>query len=229
MSDGAIRTGWAIFRERYADVVPERLRRRRTAVATGIATVAGAGLVVTDLLWDWTPLPMPWALPGIVFLAASIGSLLVLFSPVAERGSVDTSFTPTGDWRRQERVQRQFAPRPPAIEPRDRDILLETIERGRDPLVRTLARTLLFPLAWGFGALGILTTGLPLTSFFLGVYPIVYGLLHSATPIAAATSLGRMELARRRAEAMPPAPPEPPRTWPRGTRPTGSKLGLPGD
>jgi hypothetical protein len=229
MGDGAIRTGWAVFRERYADVASARLRRRRTVVAGSVATAVGIALTIVDLVWHWSPLPMPFALPGIASLAASVGSLVTLFCPVVERGTVDWSFTPTGDWRRQERIQRQFAPRPPELDPRDRDHVLAIVGRSRDTQVAALARTMFFPITWILGAAGLLATGLSFTSVGIAAYPVIYGLLQTAAPIAAATSLGRMELARRRAEAMPPAPPEPPRTWPRGTRPTGSKLGLPGD
>lgn len=225
MGDAAFRTGWRIYRAHRPEAVdPVRDRRRRMVAGTAAALV-GTLLTVTLAIWHWTPAPLPVAALGVLALAAAAGSIAAYLVPVAPPRE-DWSFHPTGDWRRSERIARQFAPRPPAIAPEDRDEVLTAAQVSRIPLVVTAERALFLPGFWVTALIGAALLGqFDGTGWVVLVGP-VFGLLQSATLVAAVTALGRAELARRRAEALPPSPPPPPER-PRGRGPTGTKLGLP--
>ncbi len=137
--------------------------------------------------------------------------------------------TGTGDWRRDERIDRQFAARPPAMFPEDRDEVLARAERTLGPSVALAARFVLLPIAWALVWAGALLSGLgSLDSPLVLFWPPMLMLLQSASFIAAVTGIGRSDAARRRALALEPAPvvDAPAR---RNLDPRGSKIGLPGD
>lgn len=213
-----------MFRARYADAVPADRRRRRTAIAGTVAAVTGAALTVVDLLPRTQLVAPPAAVIGIVALAAAAGLLAAAFCPLAPR-STDWSFRATGDWRREERVRRQFAPRPPEMVPEDRSAVLAAVESSRDALVRSAARTVLLPAVWICVLVAALVLGFAREPVVLA--GPLFALLQSSSMIAAVTTLGRMELARGRAEALPDLPEAEPPRRPTGRGPTGSKLGLP--
>lgn len=230
MGDRVGATGWAVFRAHVGDVVSPRRRRARTVASGSAAAAAGVLLTISEVVWHWVTTPVPLAVLAIVSIAAAVGCLVAVVMPLADK-TIDHSFHPTGDWRATERVSKQFGPRPPELDPADREAVLAAVDRGRDGLVLTTARVVFLPATWFCAALGMVAAG-QLTSPVTLAFPVLFGLLQSASLVASTTSLGRMELARRRAEALPPNPPPPPdagRPWPRGVGRPGSKLGLPGD
>lgn len=189
-------------------------------------------MVIADLLWGVFDGPWPLRLLAIVCLAAALGCMVGVFLRVHRR-DLDlrgtATGTGTGDWRRDERIDRQFAARPPAMLPEDRDEVLARVERSLGPSVALAARVVLLPIAWALVWAGALLSGLgSLDSPLVLFWPPMLMLLQSASFIAAVTGLGRSDAARRRALALEPAPvvDAPAR---RNLDPRGSKIGLPGD
>jgi hypothetical protein len=226
----AFSTGWRIARTRRSEFLDPARLRRRTVVTGTVAVVSGTVMVIADLLWGIFDGPWPLRLLAIVCLAAALGCLVGVFLRVHRRDldGRDTT-TGTGDWRRDERIARQFAARPPVMLPEDRDEILARAERTLGPSVALAARYVLLPITWALVWAGALLSGLAtveqLTPLLL---PPLLMLLQSTTFIVVVTSIGRSDAARRRARALEPAPvvEAPPR---RNVDPRGSKTGLPGD
>lgn len=114
--------------------------------------------------------------------------------------------------------------------PEDRDAVLDAVDGQRDPLVREVLRGLWLAGAFAAAWLALLTTGLAehVVSALAG--PVTFALLQLGRVLAMTSVLGRMELARRRAEALPPVAGD--GTVPRGPTgrgPSGSKVALPGE
>ncbi|PZF15589.1 hypothetical protein DEJ25_02405 [Curtobacterium sp. MCPF17_011] len=226
----AFSTGWRIARSRRSEFLDLARLRRRTVVTGTVAVVSGTIMVIASLLWGALDGAWPLRLLAIVCFAAALGCFVGVFLRVHRR-DLDLRGTGTGagDWRRGERIDRQFAARPPAMLPEDRDEVLARAERSLGPSVALAARFVLLPIAWALFWAGALFSGLgtvdqptPL------LMPPLLMLLQSATSIAAVTGIGRSDAARRRALALEPAPvvAAPPR---RNVDPRGSKVGLPGD
>ncbi|PZF57220.1 hypothetical protein DEI81_15580 [Curtobacterium sp. MCBD17_013] len=229
MADAPFRTGWVIVRARYPELVSVEVRRRRTIIAGSVATAVGTAASLTEIVWHWATTPAPLVVVGLVLIAAAFGSGAAASHRLSLASPPLWAFIPSGNWRRQERIARQFAPRPPAMAPEDRDLVIAAAERARDGLVLSAARTLWLPAAWALVWLGVAAVGLEGRFAFSLFTPLGLGLLQSSTFIAAVTGLGRMELARRRAEALPPLPEVAPPRRPTGRGPSGSKLSLPGE
>lgn len=228
----AFSTGWRIARARRSEFLDPTRLRRRTVVTGTVAVVSGAGMVIADLLWGVFDGPWPLRLLAIVCLAAALGCMVGVFLRVHRR-DLDlrgtATGTGTGDWRRDERIDRQFAARPPAMLPEDRDEVLARSERTLGPSVALAARFVLLPIAWALVWAGALLSGLgSLDSPLVLFWPPMLMLLQSASFIAVVTGIGRSDAARHRALALEPAPvvEAPPR---RNVDPRGSKIGLPGD
>ncbi|MCP1503706.1 hypothetical protein J2Y89_002450 [Curtobacterium herbarum] len=226
----AFSAGWRIARARRSQFLDPARLRRRTVVTGTVAVVSGAGMVIADLLWGVFDGPWPLRLLAIVCLAAALGCMVGVFLRVDRRDlDLRGTATGTGDWRRDERIDRQFAARPPAMLPEDRDEVLARAERTLGPSVALAARFVLLPIAWALVWAGALLSGLgSLDSPLVLFWPPMLMLLQSASFIAAVTGLGRSDAARHRALALAPAPTvdAPAR---RNLDPRGSKIGLPGD
>lgn len=228
----AFSTGWRIARARRPEFLDPTRLRRRTVVTGTVAVVSGTVMVLADLLWGVFDGPWPLRLLAIVCLAAALGCMVGEFLRVHRR-DLDLrgtgTGTGTGDWRRDERIDRQFAARPPAMLPEDRDEVLARAERTRGPSVALAARFVLLPIAWALVWAGALLSGLgSLDSPLVLFWPPMLMLLQSASFIAAVTGIERSDAARHRALALEPAPAvdAPAR---RNLDPRGSKIGLPGD
>lgn len=226
----AFSAGWRIARARRSQFLDPARLRRRTVVTGTVAVVSGTVMVIADLLWGVFDGPWPLRLLAILCFAAALGCLVGVFLRV-DRRDLDLRGTlrGTGDWRRDERIDRQFAARPPAMLPEDRDEVLARAERTLGPSVALAARFVLLPIAWALVWAGALLSGLgSLDSPLVLFWPPMLMLLQSASFIAAVTGLGRSDAARRRALALEPAPVvEAPAR--RNLDPRGSKIGLPGD
>ncbi|NII41592.1 hypothetical protein E9228_002239 [Curtobacterium flaccumfaciens] len=226
----AFSTGWRIARARRSEFLDPARLRRRTVVSGAVAVVSGTVLVVADLLWGVFDGQWPLRLLAIVCFAAALGCLVAVFLRVHRRelDGRDTA-TPSGDWRRGERIARQFAARPPAMLPEDRDEVLARAERILGPSVALAARFVLLPTTWALAWAGALLSGLGTLDHPTPLLmPPLLMVLQSATFIVVVTGIGRSDAARRRALALEPAPvvAAPPR---RNVDPRGSKVGLPGD
>jgi len=228
----AFSTGWRIARARRSEFLDPARLRRRTVVTGTVAVVSGAGMVIADLRWGFFDGPWPLRLLAILCLAAALGCMVGVFLRVHRR-DLDlrgtATGTGTGDWRRDERIDRQFAARPQAMLPEDRDEVLARVERTLGPSVALAARFVLLPIAWALVWAGALLSGLgSLDSPLVLFWPPMLMLLQSASFIAVVTGLGRSDAARRRALTLAPPPvvEAPPR---RNVDPRGSKIGLPGD
>lgn len=226
----AFSTGWCIASARRSEFLDPARLRRRTVVTGTVAVVSGTVMVVADLLWGVFDGPWPLRLLAIVCLAAALGCMVGVFLRVHRRDlDLRGTLGGTGDWRRDERIDRQFAARPPAMLPEDRDEVLARAERTLGPSVALAARFVLLPIAWALVWAGALLSGLgSLDSPLVLFWPPMLMLLQSASFIAAVTGIGRSDAARHRALALEPAPvvEAPPR---RNVDPRGSKIGLPGD
>lgn len=234
MGDGGPVDGWRVVRSRRAEFVDAGRLRRRTVVCGATAVVVGAFLVVADVVWGSLSSGSGVRdVLAVVLLAGAVGCLVAPFVRVAAVGPVPlegvTGDRPTGDWRRQERIDRQFAPRPPAMAPEDRDEVIARAERSIGPSTVLAERFVWLPVAWMLGWLGVLVAGAATTDrLTLLLVPPVFAVLQSATFIAAVTGAGRAEAARRRALAMPEV--SQPSTPPQPRRAAGgSAVELPGD
>lgn len=229
MSSGAFSTGWHVVRTRRSEFLDAGRLRRRTVLAGVVATVAGALLVVADLVWGIVSGPWPAHVVALVCFAAALGCLVATFVPVGAPGTASVADAPRGDWRREDRIGRQFAARPPAMLLADRDDVLARAERTIGPSTVAAARFVWLPVTWVVAWVGLLVAGLATSDeITLWLMPPVFALLQSATFIAAVTGAGRAEQARRRALALPPTPPADPLPR-RNQDPLGSKLRLPDD
>ncbi|WP_144711795.1 hypothetical protein [Curtobacterium pusillum] len=222
----AFTTGLRIVRaERSRFLAPVRLRRR-TVLSGTVAGVVGAFLVVADRLWSFLEGPWPLHVLAVVVLAAALGCFVAAFVPVGG-GTATTAAPPTGDWRRSERIDRQFAARPPEVLPADRDLVIDRAERAIGPAVVAASRFVWLPVAWIVAWAGLVASGLAdVDRLTLLLVPPVFAVLQSASFVAAVTGAGRADAARRRALAVPSVPAVP---APDGRRrdPRGSKVELP--
>jgi len=238
VSDSSLRIGWSVVRSRYAEAIPLATRRRRTRMAGAAAVVAGVALSVSQALWHWAVAPLPLVVLGLVLLAGAVGCAAATFvhtgrsAEASQMGTGLAARTPLGpamDWRRQERIAAQLGRTPPPMAPEDRDLVIQTVDAQRDDVVRQFARMVFLPAFWLLAAVGSLATAVSVGNLTVLLLPIIYTVTQVGVSMAALVSLGRKERARERAMALPPSPPEPPRTWPRGDRPNGSQLRLPGE
>jgi hypothetical protein len=230
MSSGAFRTGWRVVRARRSEFVDAGRVRRRTLVCGVVAASVGTAVTVADVLW--AVLDGPWALDvvAVVCSAVAAGSFVTAFVRVTPRGTDDRPTTPSGDWRRHERIGRQFAARPPAMLPEDRDAVLEHAERTTEGSVVLAERAVWIPVAWVAAWVGILAgTSAGTDQVTLVLLPPVFAVLQSASFIAAVTGAGRAEAARARAAVLPPPEPVDDPRRRHGRAPQGSKLALPDD
>jgi hypothetical protein len=222
----AFTTGLRVLRaERSRFLDPVRIRRR-TVLSGTVAGAVGAFLVVADRLWGLFAGPWPLHALAVVCLAAALGCFVATFVPVG-RSTAAPSAAPIGDWRRGERIARQFAARPPDVLRADRDLVIDRAERSIGPAVITASRFVWLPVTWIVAWVGLVASGLADTDrLTLLLIPPVFAVLQSATFLAAVTGAGRADAARRRALAVPPAPAVPPSDG-RQRDPRGSKVELP--
>jgi hypothetical protein len=225
---GAVRRGWSVHRARRAEFLDPGRLRRRTLVSGLAATTLGAFLVVADAGWvllDGTP---AHDVVAIVLFAAALGCLVATLCPVVDRSAAPPPGAPLGDWRRSERIERQFSARPPEIEPEDRDEVVAAAGRLIGTSVAVVSRTVWLPAAWLLAWAALVVSGLPSDDqLTLLVLPALLGLLQATTCLGAVTALGRADAARHRALALPPAPPRPARSAPPHEGRGGSQLALP--
>lgn len=229
MADGVSTLGWRVYRTRRGEFLDPARTRRRTLVAGIVGSAAGAATVVSDALTDWLEAPVPIVLVTAAAFAAALGCFAAAL--VRTRRSADSALSPrSGDWRRSDRVDRQFTARPPELRPEDRDEVLAQASRIVGPAVVAVDRLGWLPLGWLAAWIGALASGVASSESVTPLLvPLLLGLIQGATWVAAVVSLGRAERTRRRVEATPPAvsPPPVPRPRPRNAEPRGSKLGLP--
>lgn len=226
MSSGNFANGWRVVRTHRSEFIDKTRVRRRTVTAALTATGVGTFLVIATLLWDPFDGSLLQNVAAVVFFSASLGCFSAAFQSVACLAPA-SSRPLLGDWRRDERINRQLAARPPAMLPEDRDEVLDRAQRSLGPLVAAAERFKWIPVGWVFAWLGVLIPGIANTDrVTLLVLPPVFAVLQSATFIEAVTGAGRADTTRQRALALPPAPPvESPPTRKLDTR--GSKLELP--
>lgn len=226
MSDGVFRTGWREYRARRSEFLDPTRVRRRTVLCGILAGVGGAVVVVTQLLWGWTGVPVFAWVVAAVALGAALGCVAAAFVRTARRPQ-GQPFAPSRlGWRRSERIGAQFSARPPALVPEDRDAVLTRATETIEPAVATIDRVRWIPTFWLCAWVGALAIGLASESIVALLMPLVFTLLQGGSTIAAVTWLGRAELTRRRVEATPAVEPEPP-LQSRNAEPRGSKVALP--
>ncbi|MET4052869.1 hypothetical protein ABID81_002241 [Frigoribacterium sp. PvP054] len=224
-----MRSGQGVHRSRRAEFLDAARLRRRTLVSGLVATALGAFLVVADACWALLDGPPARDAVAIVLFAAALGCLVATLCPVVDRSAAPPPGVPLGDWRRSERIERQFAARPPAIEPEDRDEVVAAAERLIGTSVAVVSRSVWLPAAWLLAWTAVVVSGLPSDDqLTLLVLPAVLGLLQATTCLGSVVALGRADAARHRALASPPAPPPVRPAASREGRP-GSQLALPDD
>ncbi len=228
MSENALRAGWRVVRERRPSVADQRLLRRRRRIALSAAVTVGAAVVVTQLLAPWIPGGAIRTVLIAVAAAVGVGGIVGAVLPESRTAEWRTAVRDDPDWRRTDRVQAQFGPRPPALDAADRDAVLAAVRRSTDPLVVLVGRTVLVgPALLAAWAAALLVGGGDRLRVLWCWLP-VQAVIQVGQLLAHLVTLGRMDAARRRAEALDPVEPEPePPT--RNRDPRGSKLGLPGD
>lgn len=227
MGGGAFRSGWGVYRVRRPEFLDAGKVRRRTLMGGLAATVLGTLLVVGDALGNLVDGTPGQDVAAIVLFAAALGCGVATLCGVADRSAAPSPGTSLGDWRRGERIARQFASSPPTIEPEDRDEVVTAAERLIGTSVVVASRSVWLPAAWLLAWAALLVAGFATTDrlTLLGL-PAVLGLLQSATFVTAVAGIGRADAARERALALPPAPPsEAPA--PRPDDRHGSQLALP--
>lgn len=231
MAEGAFTRGWRVVRAHRSEFLDPGRLRRRTLLCAAVAAVSGTLLVVADLVWGIVEGPWPLHVVVLVAFAGALGCVVASFVRVGTPAATTTSPALTGDWRRNERIEQQFGPRPPAMLPEDRDEVLARAERMVGPATASAARVVWLPVFWLIAWAGLLGSGLATSDrFTLLLTPAAFAVLQSAPWIAVLTGLGRAEAARERALALPPALPEDDDPVPsRNRAPRGSKVELPDD
>lgn len=226
MSENALWAGWQVYRERRSAAVDADRTRRRTVLSGTVAVAVGAVAVVAQVLWQWSGSATVWFLVSVPAIALAAGGMTAFCVPV-RRGEPPRR-APAG-WRETERIDAYFSRRPPAVEPDDRDVVIDRVEQSRDATVGLVDRLVWLPVAWLALGLAILATGAAADKPALLIMPVM-GLIQAGVVVQSLVALGRMDAARRRAEALDPVDPasvpEPPI---RNRDPRGSKLRLPGD
>jgi hypothetical protein len=227
MTEAAVVTGWRVYRARRTEFLDPARVRRRTRVCGTVATALGTVGVVAQLLWHSVlEAPLGLALVAIAAFAAAVGCLAATFLRTSTTDASQPAAL-TGDWRRSERIGQQFGPRPPAMLPEDRDVVLRQVEGSVGAGVVVFDRTRWLPLGWLIAWVGLLVVGEASTDHLvLLLLPPAFALLQSSSAITALLATGRADTARRRAEATPPYDP-PPVAPTRNRDPRGSKIDLP--
>lgn len=226
MSDGPFAIGWRVYRARRREFLDPARLRRRTVVCATVATVTGAVVIVSQLLWGWSGVSGPAGVVAAVAFAAALGCLTAAFIRTSRKLQAQPFSPRPGGWRRDERIAAQFAARPPALVPEDRDAVLEQAERVVEPAIATIDRTRWIPAGWFAAWIGALAGGFASDGLVPLLLPLVFGVLQSATTVATTTWLGRAELTRARVAATPRVEPAPPLPQ-RNVEPRGSKVALP--
>ncbi|WP_439688958.1 hypothetical protein ACRQ4C_13270 [Curtobacterium sp. SP.BCp] len=226
-NDGFVR-GWKAVRAHRSEFLDPRRVRRRTVVGGVVATGVGAFLVVADRLWGLFDGGLLRDVVAVVLLAAGAGCVVAAFLGVGRR-SGRSARQPLGDWRRDDRITRQFAAHPPAMMTEDRDEVTARAELSIETAVVATARSVWIPIGWLLAWVAFLVSGLATADrLTLWLIPPVFAALQSGTFVATVVAAGRADAARDRAAQLPSAspPPAPPQ---RNRDPRGSKLGLPED
>jgi hypothetical protein len=225
---GAVRRGWSVYRARRAEFLDAGRVRRRTLVSGLAATALGAFLVVADACWGLVDGPLAREAATIALFSAGLGCLVATLCPVVDRSAALAPGAPLGDWRRSERIERQFTARPPETEPEDRDEVVAAAGRLIGTSVAVVSRSVWLPAAWLLAWAAIVLSGLPSDDqLTLLALPALLGLLQATTLLSSVVGIGRADAARRRAMALPPAPSRPARSAPPGDGRRGSWLALP--
>jgi len=214
MSSGAFVDGWRIVRSRRSEFVDAARTRRRALVSGLVAVVVGAILTVSDLIWRVVDVAPLRDVLVTFLLAGAAGCVVGSFWKIARSATASTASTASAtgariDWRRSERIERQFSAHPPEILPEDRDEVISRARLSLGPAVVTAERTVLVPIAWIAAWAGLLVAGATWDEEVMLVIGLpVFGLLQSVPFIAAVVGAGRADAAHRRSLALPPAPPE---------------------
>jgi hypothetical protein len=232
MSNGAFATGWRVVRTRRSEFVDAKKARRRTVVSGLVAVVAGAILVVSEILWGFDLEPVRGGLALLVLAGAAgclAAPLVAISRPVISPPRGKTAV----DWRRGMHIERYFSPRPPVVTSEDRDDVLAWADATLGPSVVAADRFVWNPVAFLLAWIGFLAGGASLAVVpMLVVGPVVFGALQCVPFVSSVLTAGRGNAARRRALALPPASIESDaqadgRPVPREGRPPGSQLALP--
>jgi hypothetical protein len=226
MSSNAFVVGWRVIRGNRSQYLDQAKLRRRTVTGGLVAVAFGGLLVIANIFWIFLDESVFQNTVVVGLFAAALGSISAAFQNV---GRLPTSSPqpPLGDWRRSERIDRQFAARPPAMLTEDRDEVIVRAERSVGPSVAGAERFIWIPAGWVLAWLGLLISGYATADkLTLLLIPPVFALLQSGTFVAIVTGAGRADIAHRRARELPPAPPREPPTQ-RKIDPRGSKLELP--
>ncbi|KQR66308.1 hypothetical protein [Frigoribacterium sp. Leaf172] len=233
MSDGALRAGWRLVRERRGEFLDPARLRRRTVVAGLVAVVVGAALVVSEIAWGFDLGPVRGGI-ALVLLAAAAGCLAATLVGTAAPGVVPPAGSARGDWRRSLRIEQHFEARPPMMTSDDRDDVIAWADATLGPSVVAADRSVWNPAGFLIAWIAFLVGGASLSvAPTLAFFPAAFGALQCVPVIGAVLAAGRGEAARRRALAVPPltpaepAPERRPRPEPRAVRPPGSQLALP--
>ncbi|WIB78696.1 hypothetical protein DEJ28_06255 [Curtobacterium sp. MCPF17_002] len=229
MSNGGFIHGWKVVRARRSEFRDPGQVRRRTVVCGLVAVGVGVFLVIADRFWGLFDGSLLQQAVAVVLFSAAVGCFGAAFLRVTGRSVSASPGRQLGDWRRSERIDRQFAARPPAMLAEDRDEVIARAERSVGLSVVAATRFVWIPVGWVLAWVALLVSGFATADqLTLLVIPPVFALLQSAAFVAAVTAAGRADAARSRALRLPAtalleSPPQ------HNRDPRGSKLELPND
>lgn len=194
-----------------------------------VAVVVGMFLVIAGRIWDVFDGTAVQGAVVVVLFAAASGCTGAAFVGVG-RPATTTAQPVLGDWRRHERIDRQFGARPPAMAPEDRDVVIARAARSIEGAVVAAARSVWIPISWVLAWAALLVSGLAsVDRLTLLLIPPVFTVVQSSTFIAVVTTAGRAAAAQERAERLPvtTSPTHDDAREQRNRDPRGSKVELP--
>jgi len=207
MVKGALGVGWGVYRARRHEFLDSAKVRRRTLVGTFVALAVGLFLVIGTVYWDIFDGPPVRDGVAIIFFSAAAGCLLMAFLPVADPGAAPSPGKMLGDWRRSERIERQFGKRPPAIVSEDRDEVIAGSQRLLATSVVAVDRSKWVPRGYFLAWVAFVVAGMAsLDELTLLLLPLIFSALYSTTVVTSVTAAGRADAAHHRALSLPPAP-----------------------
>lgn len=149
------------------------------------------------------------------------------FIPVADPSTAPSPRKMLGNWRRSERIDRQFTKNPPEIAPEDRDEVIAGSKGLLATSVVAVDRSIWVPCGYVLVWLALVVAGLASAEHLnILLLPLIFAALQSATVLTSVVAAGRAATAHYRALALPPAPVDSSPIEPK-SRPTGSMLALP--
>jgi hypothetical protein len=211
-----VRLGWQVLRARFRQDVSVPLLRRALRIGAVVAVAVGLLLGVTEATSGWMDVG-PW-LSVLAVVLGALGAGLVTVSAFPVRLGAEPPATINGyqvrpDTMRiaRQSVQRYLGRRMPAVEPVDREAVLNDTALIRRTVVVDVVR--IAPGVLGLAFLGV-TVGM-LSDWRFVAFIVTLGYLGLVPDRL--RSLGRAERAHRAAVALPPV-----------AAPVGSKVERPG-